>query len=350
MKKTVTALALLAILAGSPARSQTVIPDKPVEVVPELTDPDQLKDPSASLPNDPIEPFLLTKQNGPFMVLAKTFRGPDSERLALALAMELRREYQLPAYILRTKDWPGRSNIRKVPPQADLDVQQASTGTPEKYRTYDEAAVLVGDEKTQDGAAKLLHQVKKLHPKCLNNVSSFFPWREGLGKALRTTNPYVAAQDLYPRKPDRLIVEMNSGAGSVAECPGQYSLQVAEFSGRASLNEKDPLFQGHWNLLKSPLRTAASDAEKMANVLRKDKEVAKLGQPVYVFHDRTSSRVYVGSFESPDDPRALATREGLLKLAIPLMDSNTRSKTLDTMIAPAGALTDLTPVKGNFVK
>ena len=53
------------------------------------------------------------------MVLAKTFRGPDAEKLALALAMELRGKYNLPAYILRTKDFPGKSNIRGVPPTAD---------------------------------------------------------------------------------------------------------------------------------------------------------------------------------------------------------------------------------------
>ena len=349
MKKSLVAMALLAALAGGPARSQN-IPDKPVDVVPDLTPADQLKDPSATLPDDPVEPFLLTKDNGPFMVLAKTFRGPDSQKLALALAKELRETYNLPAYILRSKDWPGRSNIRKIPPQADLEVAQASVNVPEKYRTYDEAAVLVGDEKTQDGAIKLHHQVKKIKPKCLDTVSSLFPWREGLSKAIRTTNPYVAAQNLYPHKADRLIVSMNSGDGSIAECPGRYTLQVAEFTGRSSFNEKDPTFTGHFNLMKSPLRTAASDAEKMANVLRKDKDVAKLGQPVFVYHDRTSSRVYVGTFDSPNDPRALATREGLLKLAVPLMDAKQRSKTLDSMIAPASMLTDLAPIKQNFVK
>lgn len=349
MKKPLAALALLAALAGGPARAQN-IPEQTVDVVPELTEIDQLKDPSASLPDDPIEPYLLTKENGPFMVLAKTFRGPDSQRLALALAKELREVHGYPAYILRSKDWPGRSNIRNIPPQADTQVARASVATPEKYRTYDEAAVLVGDEKTMDAAEKLHHKIKKLKPKCLDDVSSLFPWREGLSKSIRTTNPYVAAQNLYPQKADRLVLTMNSGEGSIAHCPGSYSLQVAEFSGRSSLNEKDPAFQGHWNLMKSPLRTAASDAEKMANTLRKDKDVAKLGQPVYVYHNRTSSRVFIGSFASADDPRALATRDALLRLAVPLMDPSSRSKTLDTMIAPAGALTDLSPIKQNFTK
>jgi hypothetical protein len=302
------------------------------------------------LPNDPIEPYLLTKENGPFMVLAKTFQGPDSQRLALALVKELRSEYNLPAYILRNKDRPGGSNIRGIPPQADPRVVQANVNVPEKIRTLDQAAVLVGDEKTEKAASALLHKVKKINPECLNNVSSIFHWRQGLSRAIRTTNPYVPAQDLYPAKKDRLILQMNSGEQSIAHCPGRYSLQIAEFSGRSTFDEKDSNFQGSLALLKSPLRTAASDAEKIANVMRKDRDVAQLGQPVFVYHDRTSSKVYVGSFDSPDDPRAGAMRDALLRLAVPLMDGKSRSKTLDTMIAPASMLTDLTPIKQKFTK
>lgn len=349
MKKSLAAMALLGALAGGPAWGQN-IPDRPVDVIPDLTPADQLKDPTMALPDDPIEPYLLTKDNGPFMVMAKTFRGPDSQRLALALAQELRTVYKLPAYVLRKKDWPGGSNIRGIPPQADPQVAQAGLNQPEKIRTYDEATVLVGDEKTQKGAQELLHQVKKLSPKCLDNFSSFTPWRKGLSNAIRTTNPYVAAQNLYPAKPDRLLVEMNAGAGSIAECPAQYSIQVAEFTGRSTFNEKDPDFQGIFNLRKSPLITAASDAEKMAKILRNDKDVAKLGQPVYVYHDRTSSRVYIGAFQDPRDPRIVATRDGLVKLSVPLMDGKTRSKTLDSMIAPATMLTDVTAIKKTVQK
>lgn len=349
MKKPLAAMALLGALAGGPAWGQ-YIPDKPVEQIPDLTPADQLKNPTMALPDDPIEPYLLTKDNGPFMVMAKTFRGPECDRLALALAKELRSEYQLPAYVLRKKDFPGGSNIRGIPPQADTQVAQARIAEPERTRTHDEATVLVGDEKTQKGADALLHQVKKISPQCLEHVSSMLPWRTGLSRAIRTTNPYVPAQNLYPTKTDRLVVEMNSGQGSIAECPGRFTIQVAEFSGRSTYNEKDPAFQGILNLRKSPLMTAASDAEKMANVLRNDKDVAKLGQPIYVYHDRTSSRVYVGAFQDTNDPRILATREGLLKLAMPLMDGKSRSKTLDTMIAPAGRLTDLTDIKKSLQK
>ena len=157
MKTPITALALLGTLAASPAWAQTGAPaptgPQPkspffasgpgdttqaagagsanrvfpnASTLPEPTPADELKAPTMELPNDPIEPWLLTKENGPFMVLAKTFRGPDSERMALALAKELHGKYGLPAYILRSKDFPGKSNIRQVPPTAEPGVVQAN--------------------------------------------------------------------------------------------------------------------------------------------------------------------------------------------------------------------------------
>jgi hypothetical protein len=102
------------------------------------------------------------------------------------------------------------------------------------------------------------------------------------------------------------------------------------------------------NLKDSPLRKAADDAERMADKLAKDAEFQRLGQPIYVVHDRTASRVFVGSFDAPQDPRAIEVRETLLRMAVPLVDksSNGRGKNaLDTMIVPALALTDLKDIK-----
>ncbi len=318
--------------------------------MPEPTSADELKAHNMVLPNDPIEPYLLKVENGPFMVLAKTFRGVDSERMALALCKELREKYGLPAYILRSKDFPGRSNIRGVPPTADPEVVQANINVPEKFRTYDEAAVLVGNEKTEKDSALLLHKVKKIRPECLKNMPSMFKWRDGLGMALRTTNPYVAAQYLYPRKPDKLVVQMNQSPRSVANCPGRFSLQVAEFSGRSTFNEKDERFLGILSLKQSPLATAAADAERLADRLSKDPDVQRLHQPIYVYHDRTSSRVFVGSFNAWQDPEAVTVRQAMLKLAVPLLDRRRPTGGMDAMIVPAGMLTDLNDAKKKLLQ
>ena len=53
------------------------------------------------------------------------FRGMDAERIALALVKELRNEYHLPAYIFRTKDFPGKSLMRGTPPTVPSDVMTA---------------------------------------------------------------------------------------------------------------------------------------------------------------------------------------------------------------------------------
>jgi len=375
MKSPIAALALCA-LAASSAWAQTQVSSfggaRPTSAVggapaapadsrvikatagpPELTPAHDLKPPTLELPNEPIEPYLLSKENGPFMVLARVFRGVDAEKCALALVKELRNEYNLPAYILRTKDYPGKSMIRGTPPTVPSNVMQPDIKMPEKIRTFDEAAVLVGNEKTLANQEKLWQQVRKIKPKCIEQMSSPFKWREGLSRSYRTTNPYVPAQYLFPRTKDRLMVRMNSGLSSIVNCPGRYSLQIAEFSGRSTymLNPFQQPLHLLPNLKDSPLREAADKAERMAEKLAKDGEFQRLGQPVYVVHDLTSSRVFVGSFDAPQDPRAAEVREKLLRMAVPLVDksSNGRGKNaLDTMIVPALALTDLNDIKAKI--
>jgi hypothetical protein len=239
--------------------------------------------------------------------------------MALALCKELRQDYKLPAYILRTKDFPMRSYIRGTPVQTPSETMRSVIKQPEKIRTEDEAAVLVGDEKTEQGTEYLLKVVRKIHPKCMQEIPQLYPWRTAsLARALRTTNPYVPAQWLYPRAPDRLMIRMNSGLRSIANCPGHYTIQVAQFAGHSAYDiygEGMGSFKAVINPRESPLKSAHDDAEKLAEHLSRSPDVQRLGQPVFVYHDRTSSRVYIGSFNSPDDPNTMAVHEELLKLA-----------------------------------
>ncbi|WP_406695744.1 hypothetical protein V5E97_32560 [Singulisphaera sp. Ch08] len=311
--------------------------------------PEQSQTPKIPLPQDAIEPYLLTKDVGPFMVMAKTFRGPDAERSALALVLELRNEHQLPAYILRTKDFPRTSNIRNIPPTAPAGVDRARLADPERVRSFDEAAVLVGNEKTLKGSEALLHRVKKIKPKCIDNLPKMYIWQTGLSKAIRTTNPYVPAQNLFPGSNDPFITRMNQGPHSLYNCAGNYTLEVANFSGRASFEVAGTQSLGDLGLKKSPLITAAEDAEKMAQSLAKSEEIRQLGQPVYVYHDRSSSRVMIGAFNAPNDPAAVQLRERLLRLAVPLIQADAskgrRKAVTDTMIVPAATLTEVSPLK-----
>jgi hypothetical protein len=242
--------------------------------------------------------------------------------------------------------------MRNVPPLAPEVVRKPHLTDPEAARTHDEALVLVGNEKSLEGSIKLLAQVKKIKPKCLNEVRSIYHWREGLAHATRTTNPYVPTQTIFPgRRKDKLILEMNGGPHSIFQCPGRYTLQVAEFTGRSEIVTKatDSKLFDSASLRKSPLMTAMDDAEHLADVLGKDSELARAGYQPYVYHDRRSSKVMVGSFNRPDDPAAGKLRDELLTKA-QRVEKDERNRKLifsgilgrsGIAIAPALSLTDL---------
>lgn len=332
------------------SQTGTTDPSKPGVVpygaeVPQFTAPDDAR-PNIPLPTGPLEPYLMTRENGPFMVLAYTFRGPNAPRQALALVLELRSQYHLPAYILLPKKFPGRSNIRGVPPMTAPFVTRDDVNLPELLRTLDEAAVMVGDEKTTKDAFDLMHKIKKLHPVCIDGQPSPYPWRkkQGLSRAMCTTNPFVPAEDLFPRPPDVMVAQMNSGPHSIRTCPGRYTLQIASFGGRTSLDpDNDPRFKGLMGA-KSPLLTAHDDAERLAEALSKDREIQRTGFQPYVYHDRFSSRVTIGSFNTPDDPAAQRLHDRMIELASDL----SARRVSDTLIVPAGSLLDLSPIKANI--
>jgi hypothetical protein len=334
--------------------------------LPEPLAPDEVPAPALALPTEPIGPYMLTKDAGPFMVNAHVFRGPDATRYAQALAIELRNEYRLPAYVFHLKFLPGHSNIRGVPPTAPDYVHAPHLSDPEASRSYDEAAVLVGQCKTIDDSEKVLHQVKKIHPKCLDKVPSILPWRkgQGLSRATLTTNPLVAAQNIYPGKEavaaghavdpfvltsrfetpadgsvltvnhqvidrppstrpvEAFIKRINAGPRNIFHCPGPYTLQVAEFSGGSAFGTQGPTVRDDGALKQSPLLTAHEDAENLAAALAKSEELRRLGCQPYVYHDRMSSRVTVGSFQTPGDPRAETVRQAILKLSIEVKKRN----------------------------
>lgn len=381
MKRTHATMALsigLALAASAPAQSQRRIPPRltptpatpadglptppptpdaapppsdgrlarTVEVPPEPIPFEDLARPDIALPDGPIEPYLLRKEHGPFMVMAHTFRGPEATRYAQALAMELQAAHGLPAYIFHLKIQPGGSNIRNVQPTAPPQVENAQINGQEKYRVFDEAAVLVGNCKTIDEAEKLLKRVKKIKPQCLDGLPSIWGHRKGQGllRAHITANPLQPAQVLYPgRNPgghhvhndalptqpgqafdpyvaaaafeqmpkvDPLIKRINGGPRSIFNCPGPFTLQVAEFAGRTSADANDPKFGSESFLKKSPLMTAADDAERLAESLKKCRSLDPAFAP-YVYHDRTRSVVTLGHFTGPDDPNLKRLRDAM---------------------------------------
>gem|GEM_PF-3594760 len=293
--------------ANSARRDSQAIPTN--GVLPDLASVEELERPTIQLPTEPIEPYLLTKECGPFMVVAHTFRGPEAVKYAQALAMELRSAHQLRAYIYFKKIKPMNSNVRGVPPTSSPADGEGRISEPEVYRIYDEAAVLVGDAPTLKDAESLLKVVKKVKPAILDSVPSIFPWRNGTGlkNAVVTANPLIPAQQLFAREADPVVDRMNRGPHTIYNNPGPYTLVVARFTGRSTYSESDKDFFDDSNLKNSPLATASDEAELLAAELNKDPMLKKAGMEAYVYHDRKKSVVTLGSFpemiESKDLPR-----------------------------------------------
>lgn len=295
------------VSATSTGRDERVITAG--QEIPEPTLSEDVQPAQIQLPNEPIDPYLLPKNAGPFMINAQAFRGPQSTQYAQLLAMELRRDYKIAAYVYNNKMKPGGSNIRGTLPTAAPDAPATNLNGPERARIYDEAVVLIGDCKTEDDAEGLLKQVKKIAPKCLQGMPSIYQWRKkDLGRATITVNPWLASQQLFTRKADPLVQRLNNGGHhSISNCPGPYTLQVSEFTGRAAfIMEGDRVLDDEATLKTSPLASAADDAEMLAALLEKNPEFQKFGQKVYVFHDLNGSKVSIGSFSSANDPGLVA--------------------------------------------
>ena len=117
-------------------------------------------------------PFV-GEDNGPFMVLARIFRGPDAEGVARALVSELKQEHKLTAYIYRA--------------------------FPKGFGRFDEVAVLVGDAKSREDQEIILKKVKRINPRCLADR----PYRmqilrsePRLARAVRAANPLLRPKAL----------------------------------------------------------------------------------------------------------------------------------------------------------
>lgn len=311
---------------------------------------DQVKPANVPLPVDPIDPYLVNKRVGPFMISVQVFQGPQAIQFAQALVMELRRDYQLPAYVWPRKLKPGNSNIRDVNPTAPPEVQVGKIDDAARMRTLDEAIVLVGDCKSQDEAESLLKQVKKISPAFLSNVPSIMPWRKkDLRRSFVTVNPLVSSQDLYAARRDPLIDRMNKSEFGISNCRGQYTLQVTEFTGRSQWTNggvggfiRDSKEEADKKLKESPLMTAGEDAELLAKSLMADKRFQKLGVRPYVMHDRYGSRVLVGEFKDRNDPKIASLNEALrvivldmnVQLNDPKMEAQLKAK-LDKGVSAA---------------
>jgi hypothetical protein len=105
---------------------------------------------------------------------------------------------------------------------------------------------------------------------------------------------YFAARGI-----DKLVVEMNKGVdNSLLDCRAKYSVKVATFNGSVLIHQGQIREVEKGKPLESRLAQAAEKAHKLTTELRKK------GWEAYEFHDRESSIVCIGHFDTVGMPRA----------------------------------------------
>ena len=271
--------------------------------------------PRKQIEANPDTEYTLSKQHGPWLILAATFSGPEAKSQAHNLIIELRKEYGMPAFYYGMTFQMDETNLgRGVDNYGSHIRRRYQRGS--KIREH---AVLVGEFPSVDdpNARKALRRIKQLTPDTLDTgdgestsqslatVRKFHNFlraegggsdRKGpMGHAFLTRNPLLPKEFFVPQGIEPVIVKMNKGIPySLMKCPGKYSVRVATFRGRSSLKATDEeLTSKHTRKAAEddPLVVAARNAHLLTVALREKRWEA------YEFHDRYESYVAIGSFD-----------------------------------------------------
>jgi hypothetical protein len=251
---------------------------------------------------DPQAMFPLSERDGPWLVLATTFRGEGARDDARRLVQELRGRFKMRAYTHEQAfDFTGAQRGLGLNPD----------GSPKRMRYANaqqvvEVAVMVGDFASCDDsrAQKALATIKSLQPEALTGEQgksrAFADFRRmiGLDKqagrgpmrlAFMIPNPLLP-EDFFNRPQlDDFVIGINADVEhSLLDCPGRYSVRVATFTGAGTFADQKTTAAEDAGF-ESRLVQAAEKAHRLTVALRRQ------GWQAWEFHDRESSMVCVGS-------------------------------------------------------
>lgn len=266
---------------------------------------------------DPNQKYEVVPAAGPWMICAASYSGEDASDIAHRLVLDIRRAYNLPAYVFnrgaeeRRKQQEEIRRIRDLCPEGKVRVS----------RIEEQFAVLVGGYKDMDSARKALDGFKQLKPidtRAMDTVT----WSEkavqdgAQGTLVKTArispfmrafvvrNPTVTTEEAQrDRAPDPALAKLNEGEPySIYKNRKPWTLAVAVFASPGIVQaESSPSIIG--KLLGEPsgegLSAAGVNAHNLADLLRKQNFEA------YVFHTRYNSVVCIGGFDSNNDPKLL---------------------------------------------
>lgn len=300
-----------------------------------------------SLPDmgpDPNQDILVTEKNGPWMISVASYMGPESSRMARAMATELKNKYQMQSYVFsrgreeRKKEYERVKELlekqrkffeeKNLPPPSNLRIG---------YRNIQEqCAVLVGNYSTLDIARRELDKIRRLQPPDPSLDKQYFFMKKDPKTGKSTTesvavNPFLRAFVVHnpALKQDEgvdanmdiaMLRQLNRGAeNSLLNCKKPYTLVVKQFFTPSTIQSStmknspflDALSLGSNDREREDV--AAQNAHTLADVFRK-----QVNLDSYVLHTRFSSIVTVGSFDTLQDPRIESTRHMLkTQLGVP---------------------------------
>lgn len=250
--------------------------------------------------------YLLTEVEGPWLIFATTFTGEQAEQKARNLVLELRSQYNVPAFIYNEKFDFSRP-VGEPDPAGR--VRRYMNGA--QFQAY---AVLVGEFDSVDHpeVEKTLKTIKTIKPKVFaqvrpeDEVGAMASIRRiqnqilGAAKeteagpmyhAFVTRNPLLP--DTFTQAPevDSFVNSLNKNVEhSLLDCKGRYTVVVRTFEGLATT-----MIGGKTKKDLVPSKDRMDENMELAN--RMVAALRKKGVEAYEFHDRTKSIVTIGSFD-----------------------------------------------------
>ncbi len=258
----------------------------------------------------------LKAEHGPWLILATSLEGSDSQKQAQDLARELRQKYRLNAYVL-PKQFDYSQTVVGSGVASDGRQRHMKHLNNQKIDVY---GVLVGDFDSLDSPKikETLLKIKKIVPQSLasdkenpkrseETVAAYKRWLRlnseshesklngPLAGAFVTRNPLLPEDYFQSPKVDKFVRSLNSDFDhSLLESKGRFTVRVATFKGGDTVVLKDTRAAqlAASNPTSEALDRAAIQANLAVKVLR------QAGYDAYQFHDRNMSVVTVGSFDS----------------------------------------------------
>jgi hypothetical protein len=288
---------------------------------------------------DPQKEYNVTPEVGPWMVCAASYMGETAPKMAHALVLELRRDYDLPAFVFnhgaeeRKKIEEELQNQRRR--QEELLRQQGlhpdQPLRPRGVRIQDQCAVLIGGYKDMETARAALDKIKKLpNPKSVpvdkymmastdpNNKLQNLQTQDAniFRSSFVTRNPTVPQEKVDRSIDPATLKHLNSSESySLLKCKQPWTLAVKEFQGGMAIQPASAppslLEKLLGNKSEEHMSAIGMQAHEVAKFLREN-----LKLEAYVLHTPSSSVVTVGGYADPDDPQLHQAQQKLKNLQL----------------------------------